>query len=164
MKRLFLFFIMTGLVAGAFAQATATATASANVVTPIGISKTADMSFGNIAVSSVGGTVVLDTNDGTTATGGVTLPATAGTITSASFTVTGETDYTYAITLPTTATITDAVSTETMTLSDFTSSPSVTSTLTGGTETLTVGATLAVIAAQVAGAYTGDFDVTVEYN
>lgn len=164
MKRLFLFFIMTGMVVGAFAQ-TASATASANVVTPIAISKTVDMSFGNIAVlSSLGGTVILDTNNGTTATGEVTLPATTGTITSASFTVTGEADYTYAITLPTTATITDVVSTQTMTLSDFTSSPSATSTLTAGTGTLTVGATLAVIAAQVAGAYTGDFDVTVEYN
>src|SRR2546423_565880 len=44
----------------ASAQASATASASATIVTPITISKTVDINFGNAAVSaSAGGTVVL---------------------------------------------------------------------------------------------------------
>lgn len=165
MKKLFLLLMMVGFAAGAYAQATTSATASATVVTPISISKTVDMSFGNVAVKSdAGGTVVLDTNDGTSTTGDVTLPATAGTITSASFGIAGEDGYTYAITLPTTVNITDAVSSEIMELSSFTSAPDATGTLTGGAEVLKVGATLTVGAGQVSGAYTGSFDVTVNYN
>ncbi len=164
MKKLFLLLVMVGFAAGAFAQETANATASATVVTPISITKTVDMSFGNVAVKSdAGGTVVLDANDGTTVTGDVTLPVTAGTISSAAFTINGETAYTYAITLPTTVSITD-VGVETMALSSFVSLPSGTGTLTAGTENLKVGATLTVGAAQVSGAYTGNFDVTVNYN
>ena len=52
-----------------------------------------------------------------------------------------------------------------MTATTFTSDPSGTGTLTGGTQTLNVGATLNVAAAQPAGTYvSGAFDVTVNYN
>ena len=164
MKKLFLLLIMAGFAVGAYAQATATASASATVVTPITISKTVDMSFGNVAVKAdAGGTVILNTSDGTTTTGNVTLPATAGTITSASFTVNGESGYTYAITLPTTVQVSKDA--DNMQLSDFTSLPSGTGTLTGGTETVKVGATLTVAAGQASGTYSaGSFDVTVNYN
>ena len=53
-----------------FAQATATASCSANIITPITITKTVDMNFGNVAVAAVNaGTVVLDPA-GTRTTGG----------------------------------------------------------------------------------------------
>ncbi len=167
MKRLFLLLIMAGFTAGAYAQdgATANSLASATVVTPISITKDVDLSFGNVAVNSAsGGTVVLDTNNGTIATGDVTLPVTAGTVTSGAFTVNGETGYTYAIILPTTVNITEAGTSQTMALSSFVSLPSGTGTLTAGTEALKVGATLTVVAGQLAAAYTGSFDVTVNYN
>jgi len=151
-----------------FAQATATASASANVVTPITITKTVDMNFGNIAVSAtLAGTAVM-TPGGTRSTGGaggVTLPSTTGTVSAASFNVAGQASYTYAITLPTTATISSG--TNTMTVNAFTSSPSATGALSaGGTQTLTVGATLNVANAQPAGAYTNAtaVPVTVNYN
>lgn len=164
MKKLFLLLIMAGFAAGAFAQATANSLTSATVVTPISITKTVDLSFGNVAViSTAGGTVVLSTSDGRTTTGDVTLPATTGTVSSAAFTVNGEAAYTYAITLPASATIAE-VGLATMELSSFTSLPSGTGTLTGGTEALKVGATLTVVAGQVNAAYTGNFDVTVNYN
>jgi hypothetical protein len=54
-----------------------------------------------------------------------------------------------------------------MTVNTFTSSPSVTGALsTGGTQTLTVGATLNVAAGQAAGTYTNatGVPVTVNYN
>src|SRR5574344_4896 len=74
------------------AQVTAKATATSTIVTPIGITKTVDMDFG---------TVVLAPDGNRTSTGGVTLPATKGTVTAAQFNVTGADGYTFAITLPT---------------------------------------------------------------
>ena len=151
-----------------FAQATATASASATIVTPITIAKVTDMNFGSVAVSAtLAGTVVLSPASGRTTggAGGVTLPATVGTVAAASFTVSGQANYTYAITLPTTKTITSGANT--MTVDNFTSSPSATGTLSGtGSETLNVGATLNVVANQAAGVYTNasGVPVTVNYN
>ncbi|OSZ78340.1 hypothetical protein CAP35_08780 [Chitinophagaceae bacterium IBVUCB1] len=164
-------FVMACLLAGAnetYAQqtASATATASATIITPIAISKTADMNFGNIAVSSSSaGTVVLAPAGTRTTTGGVTLPATTGSPAAAAFTVTGQGSYTYAITLPSSATLSDGGS-NTMTVNTFTSNPSSTGTLSSGTQNITVGATLNVSAGQATGSYTtsSPFTVTVNYN
>jgi len=147
-----------------FAQATATANASATIVTPISITKNTDMNFGNVATNGTVGTVVLAPDGSRTSTGGVTLPATVGTVTAASFAVAGSGSYTYAITLPTSVVISNGVNV--MTVDTFTSSPATTGTLTAGAQTLTVGATLNLIASQVAGTYTSatPFSVTVNYN
>jgi len=149
-----------------FAQASATATATATIVTPISITKTVDMNFGNVAVQvGTGGTVVMTPAGVRSATGGVTLPATVGTVSAASFTVNGQGVYTYAITLPAGAT-TLTSGANTMTANTWTSTPSATGVLTAGTQTLTVGATLNVAAAQPAGVYVSGvpFTVTVVYN
>ncbi len=151
-----------------FAQASATAAASATIVTPITIVKVTDMSFGNVAVSATNpGTVILAPASSRTIGGtGVTLPAVTGTVAAASFTVSGQANYNYAITLPGSCTITDAAS-HTMTVNAFTSSPATTGTLSsGGSQTLNVGATLNVTAAQAAGTYTNatGVAVTVNYN
>ena len=158
-----------GFANSSFAQATATASASANIITPISIAKTVDMNFGNVAVSAtISGTAVL-APAGTRTTGGaggVTLPATTGTVSAASFDVTGQASYTYAITLPTSTTITDGAS-HTMTVDAFTSVPATTGTLSAsGTQTLNVGATLNVAAGQASGTYTNatGVPVTVNYN
>lgn len=147
-----------------FAQATATANASATIVTPISITKNTDMNFGNVATNGTVGTVVLAPDGGRTSTGGVTLPATAGTVTAASFAVAGSGSYTYAITLPVSVVISNGANV--MTVNTFTSSPATTGTLTAGAQTLTIGATLNLIASQVAGTYTSatPFSVTVNYN
>ena len=151
-----------------FAQATATAAASATIITPISIVKNIDMNFGNVAVSaSLAGTVVL-APAGTRTTGGaggVTLPSTTGTVAAADFTVSGQANYTYAITLPSSATLSNGSSS--MTVNAFTSFPSTTGTLaTNGTQDLKVGATLNVTAAQASGTYTNatGVPVTVNYN
>ncbi len=172
MKNLLFSFLAIVMVASfsnrAMAQSTASATATATIVTPIAISKTVDMNFGNVAVTSSAGTVELTPAGVRTAAGGVTLPNVTGTVAAASFDVTGEGTYTYAITLPTTDyTITESVNgTATMTVNAFTSSPSGTGALTAGAQTVTVGATLNVSATQTAGTYTNatGFDVTVNYN
>lgn len=131
---------------------------------PIGILKTMDMSFGNIAVISAG-TVILDPSGSRIGTGGVTLPAIAGTITAASFDVSGGANLTYAITLPLNCVISSGGNN--MTVDTFTSTPVSTGTLNGiGTQQLKIGATLNIAGAQPAGNYTSGspFTVTVNYN
>ncbi|MEX0273895.1 MAG: DUF4402 domain-containing protein [Flavobacteriaceae bacterium] len=150
---------------GSNAQESATASATATVVTPIAISKTTDMSFGNVAVNSTtAGTVVLAPNSGRTVTGGATLPSTTGTVSAASFNVTGESGYTYSISLPGSAITLNDGGSNNMTIDTFTSSPSSTGTLTGGSETLNVGATLNLAAGQASGTYTSTTDITVTVN
>lgn len=168
-KFLTLAIVMFAFTASTFAQATASATAT--IVTPIAIAKTVDMNFGNVAAGASLGTVVLAPGGGRSTTGGVSLPAVAGTVTAASFNVTGQALFTYAITLPGAAT-TIASGANTMTVTNFTSNPTPTGALDAtGAETLTVGATLNVAAGQPAGVYSsgnaggsGDFTVTVNYN
>ena len=143
-------------------DATGTAQASANIVTPISIKKNIDLNFGNIAASGSAFTVELSTAGERTSTGGAgTLPSVNGTVTAAEFTAAGLSGATYAVTLPSTITIT-AGTTNNMTVDNFVSNS--TNILTDGSETFKVGATLHVGANQVAGAYTGNFNVTVNYN
>jgi uncharacterized protein DUF4402 len=149
------------------AEASASANTTAVIVTPISIVKTTDMNFGNVAVSAtVAGTVVLTPASVRTTTGGVTLPATTGTVAAAGFTVSGTAGYTYAITLPTTLSLDDNAA-HTMTVNTFTNDPTSTGLLDGsGDQTLNVGATLNVSGGQEAGTYESDtdFEVTVVYN
>ena len=157
---------MVAFSANAFGQASATATATATIVTPISIANAGDMNFGNVAVSATAGTVILAPGGTRTITGGVTLPATPGTVSAALFTVSGTPAYTYAITLPSTATTVTSGG-NTMTVTAFTSNPDATGTLDGtGSQTLQVGATLNVGISQPSGTYVSGtpFTVTVNYN
>ncbi|MCX6222973.1 MAG: DUF4402 domain-containing protein [Bacteroidia bacterium] len=171
MKKLFILFIaVAGFGVSSYAQVNATATSTATIVTPITITKTIDMNFGNVSVNGSLGTVILAPAGTRSVTGGATTPATAGTVTAASFDITGQANYTYSITLPvglTPVTLTHTNLTNTMTAGTFTSSPTPTGTLSaGGLQTVTVGATLNVGASQLAGVYTSGtpFTVTVNYN
>ena len=149
------------------AQVKATATASSTIVTPIGITKTVDMNFGNVAVNSTTpGTVVLTPEGTRTKTGGVTLPTTVGTVAAAEFSVTGANNYIFSITLPSTS---HEIKSDlnTMSVTDFTSTPTPTGIISAtGSVTVKVGATLNVSAGQAAGTYTSGtpFEVKVNYN
>lgn len=145
--------------------ATATTDATATVIAPITIARTADLVFGKFASNTggAGGTVVIAAGGGRSKTGDVALvAATAGN--AASFNLTGESGASYVITLPADGivTISGGVGTTPMAVNGFTSS--ATGTLAAGAETVTVGGTLTVAAVQTAGAYSGAFAVTVEYN
>jgi hypothetical protein len=157
--------VLFAFAAGAFAQSSsATATATAVIVSPITITRTADMSFGNIVADSDGGTVVL-VPAGTRTLTGLTSPSIPGTVTAASFNIAGLANATYAITLPATHDISNGA--QTMTVNAFSSNPSGTGTLDAtGAQTLNVGATLNVNANQASGTYTNaaGFTVTVNYN
>jgi hypothetical protein len=148
------------------AQVKAVAETSANIVGPISISKSVDLSFGNVAVSpTLAGTVVLDPASSRTKTGGVTLPVITGIVTAAKFTVSGEGGTTYAITFDNPSIILSN-GTQTMTVDNFTSTPTATGSLATGTEDIFVGGTLNVAAAQASGLYTNasGLVVTVNYN
>lgn len=168
MKNLFRFLtvLIIGLAfsASVYGQATATANASATIVGPISLTRTAHMNFGNVAVGASSGTVVLTPEGTRSATGGVTLPASTGTVGAAAFTVGGVDTYTFAITLPASVVISNGANN--MTVDTFTSTPSGTGVLGATGATLTVGATLNVNAGQAAGNYTSatPFNVTVNYN
>lgn len=146
--------------------ASATGTATATVVTPIAISATANLRFGSFTTSAAGQTVTINAaTDARSNSGTILLTSTTG---AATFAVTGEGALTYAITLPSDGTVSittgGQTAPETMAVSTFTSNPSLTGTLTAGAQTLKVGATITTVASQVAGAYTGTFNVSVDYN
>ncbi len=165
-KILALGIMMVMFASGSFAQVTATANASAQILTPISITKRFDMNFGNLAVNATAGTILLTPAGSRSATGGVTfLNGNSGTVTAASFEVTGLAGATYSITLPAGPTII-SYSGNDMTVDTWTSDPTPTGTLTGGSEYVNVGATLHVPPSSPAGVYTSatPFEVTVNYN
>jgi hypothetical protein len=170
MKKIFvLIALLTVFAMSTFAQGTsATATSSATIITPIGISNSVALAYGNIAVNTTAGTVLLPATSGTptrVASGGVTLPAVPGTVTAAKFTVTGQPGSAYSIGLPANGTVTITGAGTPMTVNTFTSSLSGNAGNTGtGSQDLYVGATLGVAGSQSAGTYTGTFTVTVNYN
>lgn len=146
-------------------QVISQASVSATVVTPIAISKSLDLNFGNVAASNAG-TVELMPSGIRISTGGVTFQADIGNVAAATFIVTGGVNYTYSVTLPSGVTTIDDNANHTMTVSGWTSNFGFNGTLTEGTSTLYVGATLNVGASQVPGVYNSDtpFDVIVNYN
>ena len=145
--------------------------ASANIIHPISITKTVDMSFGNIATDEgSAGTVILTPTNSRTPSAGITLPANTGTVTSATFTVHGQAGYTYSITLPTESnaihsTVSGAVD---MTVTNFTCNYSSGVSILNGTgdDVIHVGATLNIAKDQVEAQYTSTdpFIVRINYN
>jgi hypothetical protein len=149
-----------------FGQVTVTASTSVNIVSPIGMTLGTNMNFGNVATSGLVGTVILSPAGARTAGTGVTFPATPGTVTAASFAVTGSGTFTYVITLPASDVVLTGGPTANVKVNTFVSNPSGTGALTAGAQTLLVGATLNLPANTLAGAYgnASDLAVTVNYN
>ncbi len=140
--------------------ASATANATVDIVAAIAITKTVDLDFGSVVPAAGADTVIISSAGARTC--GATLTCT-DTVAAASFDVTGGANLAYTVTLPASASITGPG--PAMTVDTFTDSISSAGTLSaGGAQTFTVGATLNVGASQVAGAYTGTFSVSVDYN
>jgi hypothetical protein len=169
MNRKYLLALLIAVVAGKLpsaAQSTAIASVAASIVAPISMAKTVDMNFGNAASSATAGGSITLSPDGARIAGGagVTLPATAGTISAASFVVSGAPGFTYAITLPASALL-HGPGSASLLVDAFTSSPAATGTLSAtGNQTLLVGATLNISAAQTPGIYTNATAVPVIVN
>jgi Mat/Ecp fimbriae major subunit len=135
--------------------ATATATAKAQILRQITVTKTADLDFGTIVTGAAASTVIV--SPAGVRTCGVGLVCT-NAVTAAAFGIVGTTGS--VVTLASDPTVTLNSGTNSMTATLLTSA--ATRTLTG-TDSFTVGGTLAVGAAQADGAYTGTFTVTVNY-
>lgn len=158
-------FLALAIVGFAFSAATfaqATATASATIISPIAISKTADLSFGNIAPGASGGNATVSNAGVRSLSGTLTGPSTG--ITAAGFTVTGLSGASFTITLPASVTLTSGANSMTLDTWDNALGAGPNYTLTGGSISFGLGGVLHVAAAQVAGSYSGSFNVTVGYN
>lgn len=149
--------------------AEATANATATVIAPIAITAPVNLVFGSFAPGA-GGSVTVSTNGTRTASGPI-LSAVTATPSAARFDVTGDGAATYSIAIAPSASLSDGVNTMAMaTFSDLTAGGATTGnvsagTLSAGAQSIYVGGTLTVGAAQVAStAYAGTVGVTVEYN
>jgi hypothetical protein len=143
-------------------SATDDATATARIITPITLTNTQGLAFGNIASSNAIGSVTISPAGARTHTGGVT-PSVIGTFNNAIYNATGEANATYTISLPASVNITSG--SNSMVVNGFTSDPAATGLFSGaGTQTINVGATVNVGASQPTGDYSGTYDVTIAYN
>jgi hypothetical protein len=141
--------------------ATASANATATALPAISIANGTVLQFSRLVPSAVIGTATISSvTKLQVVAGGITATTGGPTMSAASFTVTGGATKTYAITLPSSASLTGAG--VPMLLNAFESTPSLTGVVDG--TTLYVGATLNVGVSQVVGAYTTTFPVTVSYN
>lgn len=154
--------LSTGIYSASTNAATDTANALATVIAPLTITTATNLSFGDLVVNGAG-TVDVDTSNGRTVS--ANIDAVGGTVTSASFTVDGEGNKNYIITLPASSTIGNG--TDTLTVDGYTSNfgddGAIRTLDASGTESLIVGATLNFGGTVSEGDYTGTFDVTINY-
>jgi hypothetical protein len=172
MKRLLVSVAVLGLFSStaAFAQtgptASANANASANIVGVIGITKSQDMSFGNLVSPTANTDVVMAANGGLTPTN-IAVPGGSGGQ-PAIFNITGSNSnlYTYRASLTnSTISLSDGAS-HSMNLDLVIDGLQTLRTgLQGdGSDTVLVRGTLHVLANQVPGSYSGTMTVTVQYD
>ena len=146
---------------------TAAANAGANIITPISIVKVTDINFGDLVPSATTAvTVVMDQTGSITSDAQYFLANSSTPRTAASFTITGEAGHPYKINCPTTIALAGPGDDMTLTFNSSLASLAIDGTpltLTGGTQTLNLGGSLALAANQTAGAYSAEFNVTVAY-
>ena len=143
--------------------ATTSTSIDANIVSTINLVAQNGIVFGDIAASSIPGSVSIDVDGSRTSTGGATVNSNTSA-TPARYEVTGDPNALYSITLPESVVITSAAG-DRMVVDSFVSTPSSGGQLdAGGRQNLTVGATMRVGSFQPFGAYTGVMATTVEYN
>lgn len=155
-------FAAASFATSASAAATATATATAEILSSLTLTADSALDFGLIAPNT-GGSVTVNADSSVSQTGGV---ISTGTRAPAGFTVTGTNGASVVVTLPAAPVdLTRSGGTETMSLGGFNTNPGGAFQLsaTTGQANFTVGGTLTVGANQVAGVYSGTFDVSVEY-
>jgi len=137
-----------------------TGSASATIAAPISISETTGLSFGSITAGATAGTVAVAPAGGATYTG---VSNFGGGTSAAPLNVAGAANTAYSVTVDTTASLSDGVNSMSLT--------GIETNLAGGSGTLSatgtavvnVRATLNVAANQAAGAYTGTYNITVNY-
>ncbi len=145
---------MAGFVSTGANAATANADATATILTPVTLTKTADINFGNIAANATGGNVVLTQAGAISNCGGMVCN---GATSAATFDVGGAVGQTVNITVPASITLINGGDNMSLTLN----APA--SIVLAGSDSIGVGGSLAVAANQPAGVYTANFNVTANY-
>lgn len=137
--------------------ATANADAKARIITQVSVAKVAgqDLDFGAIVPGASNGTVTISSVGGRTCTAALTC---SGATSAAGFTISGASGETVLISSAANVTLANGGSTMTATLS-----PSINSLVLDGTDGFTVGGMLTVPSSIAAGSYSGQFNVTVNY-
>jgi hypothetical protein len=145
------------------APARATGTATIDLLSPLTIQKLQDLDFGTVAVTAAGTAVIDPMANSISTTGG--LVAAGGTPHAALFRGAASQNSVVNIKLPKQPiTLTRVGGAETVTVSNFTlDGPTKRQMAQATTFDIRVGATLTVPAGQMAGQYTGTFDVTAQY-
>jgi hypothetical protein len=120
------------------------------------------LGFGQLIATQSPGAVTVSPSGARSPSGGVVLGNSFG-VSGASFTVTGDPNLAFSITLPSSSTLDGGSGS--MTADGFTSTPSGAGNLgPSGLQSVTVGATLHVGSGQSATSYSGSFAVTFAYN
>ena len=150
------------------AQVSVTAQMSAEVIAALTATEKTQLNFGRFSPETTGGEVLL-TPEGNRSSGGTVILVT-GIHNPASFYITGQSDATFSIALPEgPVVITNMQNSKTMLVTDWKSDPPAgvgAGTLRGGSEIVSIGATLKVGTANdnPTGVYTGTYTVTFDYN
>ena len=151
--------------------AKASTTAGAEIVAAISITSDVPLNFGKMSTPNADVDVTISTTKQVTASIPLAISLFSGSAANAHYNVSGATGYAYAITLPGHNDVSILNGTNSMFVNDFTArtasvpgSDGKSGTLVSGADTFVVGATLNIKSGQVAGAYSGPFDVIVAYN
>ena len=149
-----------GATVASAAPVTATAQAKAKVLKQISVTKAADLDFGTIVVSTSAGTVAIDAAGSRTCDAALTC---SGTVSAAAFAIGGTKNEAVTITSDPSVTLINALDgSQTMTAALVRSANGLTLD-NSGKGSFNVGGTLSVAASQLDGLYSGDFNVTVDY-
>ena len=171
MKKGFISLLMFGLIITVssikLSAQSVTGVANAEVVSSLSAYEATALNFGRFSPEATGGNVVIGVGGERSSTGTVALMG--GTFNQAIFQITGVPAFKVAIVLPVTATVTNATTNKTMTITGWTSSPSTSGDVTipaGGAISLNVGGTLGVgnFTSNPVGPYTGTYVITFSYN
>jgi hypothetical protein len=143
--------------------AVSTATVTANIIRPVSMNTQNGLSFADISVKKSAGTVVLSPDGNRATTGGTSIKSSVPSE-PAAFTVSGEPNAAYTISLPEASVLTNSQG-STMVVTKFTSLPAISGLIdANGQQELFVGGTLNVGNNQAYGPYTGTMVVTIQYN
>ena len=146
-------------VAAQAAPATASATARARILKQITVTNTSDLDFGTIVAGTAASTVAVSAAGVRTCGAGLTC---TGTVSSANFNITGTTGAIVTVTGDNSVTLANGTG-GTMTAALTRSASTLTLVAGAVNGTVQVSGTLSLAASQADGAYTGTFNVTVDY-